>query len=203
MNAELDGLICSGPMRGKQFTYALLEERAPKAPPLSRDESLAKLTKQYFFSHGPAQMQDFIWWSGLSFADAKHGIQMNSSNLDNTVVDGKIYWFSKSLPSVSDISKTVFFLPNYDEYAIAYRDRSAFYDPKLNPATGASGALPYPHIIIIGGKVAGMWKRILRKKSMIIEIKPFYSYNSDEEELLHREAERLRTFYALKVTLKF
>ena len=30
MSAELDQLICSGPRRGKQFTYALLEERAPK-----------------------------------------------------------------------------------------------------------------------------------------------------------------------------
>ena len=29
MRAELDALICSGPRRGKQFTYALLDERAP------------------------------------------------------------------------------------------------------------------------------------------------------------------------------
>ena len=30
MHAELEGGICSGPRRGKQFTYALLAERAPK-----------------------------------------------------------------------------------------------------------------------------------------------------------------------------
>jgi len=29
MRAELDGVICSGARRGKQFTYALLEERVP------------------------------------------------------------------------------------------------------------------------------------------------------------------------------
>jgi hypothetical protein len=31
MNAELEGLICSGPMRGAQQTYALLDERAPRS----------------------------------------------------------------------------------------------------------------------------------------------------------------------------
>ena len=31
MHAELEGVVCSGPRRGKQFTYGLLEERAPQA----------------------------------------------------------------------------------------------------------------------------------------------------------------------------
>jgi hypothetical protein len=43
MHAELDGVVCSGPRRGKQFTYVLLEERVPPARCLARDESLAEL----------------------------------------------------------------------------------------------------------------------------------------------------------------
>ena len=31
MRAELDAVICSGPRRGNQLTYALLEERVPPA----------------------------------------------------------------------------------------------------------------------------------------------------------------------------
>jgi DNA glycosylase AlkZ-like len=31
MNAELEGVICSGPMRGAQQTYALLDERVPRS----------------------------------------------------------------------------------------------------------------------------------------------------------------------------
>ena len=41
MHAELDALVCSGPRRGKQHTYMLLEERAPGPPDLPRDEALA------------------------------------------------------------------------------------------------------------------------------------------------------------------
>ena len=71
MHAELDAVICSGARRGKQFTYALLDERAltPRMP--SRDESLAELARRYFSRHGPAQLRDFAWWSGLASADAR------------------------------------------------------------------------------------------------------------------------------------
>src|SRR5579884_1810369 len=76
MHAELEGIICSGARRGKQFTYALLDERAPQARTLERDEALSELVKRYFSSHGPATLQDFVWWSGLTAADAKAGLAM-------------------------------------------------------------------------------------------------------------------------------
>lgn len=59
MRAELDGIVCSGPRRGKQFTYMLLLERAPQARTLERDEALSELTRRYFMSRGPATVQDF------------------------------------------------------------------------------------------------------------------------------------------------
>jgi hypothetical protein len=64
IHAELEGLICSGPRQGKQFTYALLEERAPGVKTLGREEALAELTHRYFTGHGPATLRDFSWWSG-------------------------------------------------------------------------------------------------------------------------------------------
>ena len=74
MNAELEGLICSGGRRGKQFTYALLDERAPHARTLSRQEALVELSRRYFLSRGPATVQDFAKWSGMTIADATGGL---------------------------------------------------------------------------------------------------------------------------------
>ena len=62
MNAELQGVICSGPRRGKQFTYALLPERAFSAVVLQRDEGVRTLARRYLRSHGPATVCDFAWW---------------------------------------------------------------------------------------------------------------------------------------------
>jgi hypothetical protein len=81
IRAELDAVVCSGARRGKQFTYALLDERAPKAKTFNRNEALMELTRRYFTSHGPAMVQDFVWWSGLTVADAKLGLEMAKSHL--------------------------------------------------------------------------------------------------------------------------
>ena len=35
-------------------------------PAKSRDDALAEPTRRYFTSHGPAQIADFVWWSGLT-----------------------------------------------------------------------------------------------------------------------------------------
>src|SRR5213078_2598445 len=127
MRAELDGIICSGARRGKQFTYALLAERAPQARTLARDEALAELTMRYFTSHGPATVQDFVWWSGLTVADARAGIESLKSQLVQEVIDGQIYWFSASTPPAK-VSSSTYLLPYFDEYTVGYTDRSAVFD---------------------------------------------------------------------------
>jgi hypothetical protein len=92
MRAELDAVICSGSLRGKQFTYALLEDRVPKAKMLEHDGALAELAKRYFASHGPAQVHDFAWWSGLTITEARAGVEMVKPNLLQETVGGKMYW---------------------------------------------------------------------------------------------------------------
>ncbi|MBA2680086.1 MAG: winged helix DNA-binding domain-containing protein, partial [Ktedonobacteraceae bacterium] len=126
MQAELEGVICSRARRGKQFTYALLDERAPQARMLDRDEALAELTKRYFTSHGPATLQDFAWWSGLTMAEVRAGIALATSQLVCEVVDDRTYWFSPS--PLQDAEQTAHLLPNFDEYTVGYKDRSAVID---------------------------------------------------------------------------
>ena len=50
MWCELEALICSGAMRGRQHTYALVDERLPEASPRERDEALGALARRYFAS---------------------------------------------------------------------------------------------------------------------------------------------------------
>ena len=97
MRAELDGLICSGPRAGKAFTYALLDDRVPGSPALTRDQALAELARRYFTSRGPATLQDFVWWSGLTTADARTGIEMAGSDLSRDVIDGSVCWLPSSM----------------------------------------------------------------------------------------------------------
>src|SRR5262249_24867384 len=87
-----EGVICFGARKGKQQTFALLDEWVPAAKMMERDEALAELARRYFTSHGPATLQDLVWWSGLTTADARAGLEMAKPYLANETVDGKTYW---------------------------------------------------------------------------------------------------------------
>src|ERR1044071_2360289 len=84
--SALEGLTCYAARRGKQFTFALLEEWAPSAGRLSREESLAELAGRYFGSHGPATLEDFVWWSSLTTADARAGLETARPRLQREVI---------------------------------------------------------------------------------------------------------------------
>src|SRR5260370_8710968 len=122
MEAGLDAATRSGPRRGKRFTYALLDERAPPEKTLARDEGLAVLALRYFASHGPAQIRDFAWWSGLTIADAKAGIAIAGAKLVQEKVEGKTYVFPPTAKSSRPNRPPTPLFPNSAQYASASHD---------------------------------------------------------------------------------
>jgi hypothetical protein len=174
--AELDGLIVSGPRHGKQFTYALLEERVPKAPVLDRTEAMADLARRYFRSHGPAQVQDFAWWSGLTLAESRSGIALSGSGLEHQSIEGKGYWFDPEASTAVAGGGAAHLLPNFDEYSVAYRDRSAMVDADRPIDTGlfAFGSVlgsVLANVVTIGGLVRGSWRRTQVRGGVRVEIR--------------------------------
>ena len=172
MYAELEGVICSGPRRGRQSTYALIDERAPQAIRLPRDEALAMLAQRYFSSHGPATVRDFVWWSGLPTADAKRALEINKARRSDA--DGLTYWTIASSRGGAPRDDLVHLLPIYDEYIVAYRDREAVpHSPsKIVSRSRPTESVTFQHTLIIGGRVAGTWRRTLSAKSAVIDVVP-------------------------------
>lgn len=198
MYAELDALICSGPRRGKQFTYALLEERVSSVKKVQDDEALAKLTLKYFSSHGPSQLKDFSWWSGLTVKDAHEGLSMVKSKLREETVDGKTYWFSANTIITRHPPLTARLLSIYDEYTIAYKDRSALGGEKyVEKLLSMGNALT--SVLILDGIIAGTWKRVLKKNRVEISIKPFRKLMKPEQEAIKQESERYGKFLGMPV----
>jgi hypothetical protein len=200
MWAELDGLICSGPKRGKQFTYALLEERAEKAKNLSREQALSKLALNYFTSHGPAQLQDFSWWSGLAVKDARDALDSIKSELKQATLDGKTYWFSNNTKITTQKSPFALLLSIYDEYTIAYKDRGAISEARdIERMISMGNALTAA--IILNGKVAGTWNKALKKNTVEIRLNPFRKFSEDEQEALESEVARYGKFVGIPAIL--
>jgi hypothetical protein len=201
MRAELDALVCSGPRRGKQFTYALIDERVPGARTLERDEALAELTRRYFASHGPATVRDFVWWSGLTMAQAKAGLAMVQSCFTNEVVDGKTFWFAPSANPVKVREPAVHLLPNYDEHLIAFKDREPTIHASVRNRIDPTNSALQAHLITLNGVVVGGWRRTLEKKAVTIRTNLFVPLDQTENAALQSAAEDYGRFLELPVTL--
>jgi Winged helix DNA-binding domain len=193
-----DGFICFGAREGKQQTFALLDEWAPKARRMARDESLAEIAKRYFTGHGPATLQDFAWWSGLTTADATAGLEMAKRSLTQETINGQTYWLASSTPTTKDPSPTAYLLPAFDEYTVAYKDRSAVLDPAYSKQANSGNGIIYP-TIVVDGQVVGTWKRAIKKDELAISPNPFAKLKRAETHAIAEAADRYGKFLGASV----
>lgn len=205
MHAELEGVICSGPRQDKHFTYALLDERAPKTTPITREEATARLVERYFSSHGPATIRDFTCWSGLLVRDARLGIELAGNALVEETIDGRLHWSAAATAAPAPApakrrSSPVYLLPNYDEYLIAYKDRPAADSTRAaNMEARSNGA--FPHHLIIAGRLAGSWRRTVKANSVAIEVAPYKPLSKAHARAVEGETDCYGEFLNMPVEL--
>jgi hypothetical protein len=197
--AELHGVICSGKRKGKHHSYALFDERVKKSKSRTKEEALAELGNRYFTSHGPATQKDFYWWSGLSVADSKLAIELNKKNLTATQHEGQTYYWKDS--GVVEMTEHVLLLPAFDEYLIAYKERSASIDTEHMPHAFTVNGIFKP-LIVVNGQVVGIWKRTIKKDTVIIEPTFLQKVSKATERKVAEAADRFGSFLGMKVEVR-
>ena len=199
LHAELERVICSGPRRAKRFTYALLAERVPDGERLSRDEALAALSRRFFTSHGPATIRDFVWWSGVTTADARRALDIGKVRRET--IGEHTYWTMGEAPRGTRRARLAHLLPIYDEYLVAYRDRVAV---PHGPSVMASfrGPVSFQHALVIGGQVAGTWRPARSSNGVVINVSSMRPLTAREGAALADAARRYERFLDCPVELR-
>jgi len=197
MRAELDALICSGGLSGRQHTYALLDERAPDARELPRDEALAELTARYFTGHGPASAKDFGWWSGLTAADVRRGLDLAGGRLRSEVVDGVTYWFGAAPRAPRpEPAPTAHLIQCYDEYVMGYSETRG----ALNVAGTVTGEGTFLHAILLDSQLVGWWRRVPKGRSVTVETDILVPLDAAQRAALDDAVERYGRFLGVPTT---
>jgi hypothetical protein len=207
MAAELDALVISGPRRGRDFTYMLMDERVPASAPLTSEEALCRLAERYFRSRGPAQLRDFAWWSGTTLADARRGVAAAGERLASEVIDGTQYWLAADATPPSPRPSGAPFahlIPNFDELTVAYRDRSAVDHPdgRLDPSLFALGSV-LGNVLVIEGRVRGAWRRVAGRTSVRVQVRLLDPLRPRERSAVARAAARMGEFLERPVELEW
>jgi len=191
-----EGLICVGPRAGKQQTFVLMDEWLPAATPRSREESLAELARRYFTSHGPATVRDFAWWSGLTATEAASALEMVARELMTETIEDQTYW-QAPIAATTRAARSCHLLPAYDEYTVAYQDRSAIMTSRVAARADSGHGIFYPPIVI-DGQVAGTWSRVLKKDAVAITCRLFAPLDRRQQQALAAAAQRYAKFLGLK-----
>lgn len=189
------GLICFGSRNGKQFTFTLLDEWIPPTKPKEPDEALFELAKRYFLSHGPATIHDFAWWSGLTLTEVRRSIELIKTHLTHETVDEHVYYFTTTTNHT--LNHTAYFLPAYDEFTVAYKDRRAIIDSAHFIQAG-NGLRP---TIVFDGKIIGTWKRELKKHEVIVTMHFFSPISLTERKVIAAAANRYGKFLGRELKL--
>lgn len=194
--AELDRVICSGAMRGKKNTYALFALRVKDTKNITRDEALSRLLTRYFQSHGPATLQDFIWWSGLPVRDARKAMEMTGKELHTETIGTQTFWF-KELTPYKQTRTTVHLLPAFDEYIISYKDRTACL-PMKNHTDAISNNGIFRPVIVVNGMVIGLWRKSTVKNKVEVEMEFFKKPRGSKEltTAMEEASAKVKTFFS-------
>ena len=199
MFAELEGLIANGVMRGRQHTYALVDERVPAPRVLPPEAALAELTLRYFRSHGPATVKDFSWWSSLTAAQIREGIAL--AGLVSDTVDGRTVWFPPDTDPAPPPPDALL-LQGYDEYVVAYSDTKFVYNVSgRSPAPGRYTDNMMFHPIAFGGQLGAFWRRLAKPKGITIEIDLLVMPTRRQRAALREELDRYERFAGLPLTV--
>lgn len=203
MHAELEGVVVSGGRRGKQFTYALLDERAPAGTACDRDTALGELVKRYVTSRGPVTLRDFVAWSGMTLTDARRGVEVAGADLRQETIGGTDYWLPAAQPPVASSSPATHLLPVYDEYIMGYRDRSAAFAALRAAGIDVTQQAAFDHTIAVDGQLVGTWKRTIARNAIQMEVQQFVQLSEGQPQAVAAMAERYGRFVGLPVDLQY
>ncbi len=210
------GLICLGPMEGRQQTFVLLDEWVPPAEPLPRDDGLARIAARYAVGHGPVTAKDLARWSGLTITEARAGLAGAGESHARAERGGIEYWAAAGEPDAADVpdaagepgvapsttsSAHVHLLPAFDEFIIGYADRRPVlgkHFDEFNSAVSSNGM--FSPTVIADGHVVGLWKRTLRRDGVTVAVTPFEALDAHRDALTEA-VERYGRFLGLRAEL--
>jgi hypothetical protein len=195
-----EGLVCFGPREGKQQTFALLDEWLAPGRTLRGEEALAELARRYFAGHGPATLQDFAWWSGLPAAEARAALELAKGDLAQEEGGGRSLWTARDGPTAASRARPprdAFLLPPFDEMLVGYADRGVL----AGSEDGVKLSSLLRPAVLLRGRIAGTWKRAVRKDRVAIDVTPFAALGPNDARALAAAAGRYGAFLGKAATL--
>lgn len=199
----MDRMLCFGPHDEKQPTFVLFDDWIRTSRRLDREDALRTLAERFFTSHGPASVRDFVWWTGLTVADAKLGLRLAQPSLERVATDDGELWMSNDLSASDAPTSRAHLLPGFDELLLGYKDRGATLAPEHASRICPGNNGVFQATLVLDGRVCGLWRRSTRAKAVAIEGSPFVLLKAAQKKAFAGAAERYAAFLGVPVRVEW
>ncbi|WP_353706763.1 crosslink repair DNA glycosylase YcaQ family protein [Cellulosimicrobium sp. ES-005] len=191
MQAELDRQLVSGPLDGKQQTYAAFDDRVPAGyGPLGerfdRDAALVELLRRSLASRAYATVKDVAQWSGFTLTEVRHGLDLLGAEVVAVpgagALEGTTLWrladadprvvdpgpFVGALAPDGDPDRPVVdLLQSYDELFTSYGETRRLVVAEGVDLGDRLGS--FIHGLAVDGVVVGRWRWVVGTRDVVVE----------------------------------
>ncbi|GAB3874802.1 winged helix DNA-binding domain-containing protein [Terrabacter terrigena] len=197
----MTGVLCQGPVIGRQPSFVLIDSWVPHSRKLSRDEGLATVAERYLRGHGPVTEKDFAGWLNKPLGLAREALSLVEQYVVREEVDGQVWLSHVDLADRAGEASAdapeglghsgVHLLPQWDEFLLGYKSRDVTLPPEHFHRVVPGRNMVFKPTLVIDGEVAGTWRRRQRSRQTVLEVAPFVPLGTGR----WRDVERAATAY--------
>jgi hypothetical protein len=168
----MTGLLCQGPLIGKQPSFVLIDSWIPFSRKPSREEAMATMASRYVRSHGPVTEKDLAGWMNKPLGFTREALALVDGEVVRDEVGGAV-WLSH-VDSREPVGPAgVHLLPQWDEFLLGFKSRDLTLPPEHFVKVVPGRNMVFKPTLVIDGEVAGTWRRVQRPKAVRVEVMPF------------------------------
>jgi hypothetical protein len=204
--ALVEGLICYGPERSKKATFVRVDQWLPKQKAVDEHEAKQILLRRYLRAYAPATLQDFSKWTGMPVQEARAAWQSLEEEMVAVNIEDMKMWLlredHRQLANSEFDGQILRLLPHFDPYLLGHADKNHLVEAQNYKRVYRNQGWISP-VILLNGRVIGIWSYTRRGKQMSLEIKPFEKFSKTINARIEEEAASLGNFLETAWEIKF
>lgn len=169
----MSGLICQGPIIGKQPSFVLIDTWVPHSRKPSREEGLATVAERYVRSHGPVTERDLAGWLLKPLGLAREALALVDDRIQREELDGETWLTHVDARDVPEGPGAVHLLPQWDEFLLGFKSRDVSLPPEHFVKVVPGRNMVFKPTLVVDGAVAGTWRRVRKRAHVVLEVSPF------------------------------
>ncbi len=184
----MTGLLCQGPLLGRQPSFVLVDAWVPVSHAPSREEGLALVAERYLRGHGPVTEKDLAGWLLKPLRLVREALSLLGDDVRREELAGVTWLRHADAHPVPAGPAGVHLLPQWDELLLGYKSRDVVLDPADAARVVPSRNMVFRPALVVDGEVRGVWHRRESRGRAVIEVEAFAPLSARVRALLEGAA---------------